>query len=331
MELTLNASRSAILDYLQDKGWMEPYEEVLRLEKPGEGNMNVVVRVVGDSRRLILKQAKPFVNKYPQIPAPVDRAEVEKKFYTLTAPFPGIKKFLPALTGYDAANHILVLEDLGTGADYTFVYRKGERLAFDELQSAVGFLSELHGAGFGAEAIAAFPDNLALRQLNHEHLFVYPYMEENGFDLDSVQPGLQDAAMTYKTDSRLKSRVQELGQIYLSAGKTLLHGDYYPGSWLKVSGGFRVIDPEFCFFGPAEYDMGVMLAHLRMAQQPESDIAQVLPLYGNRRLDEGLVYRFEAMEILRRIIGLAQLPLDLSLEEKQSLLQRAASYLLSSH
>ncbi len=323
MELSLDISRSKMLQYLQDKNWMEPYEEVLRLEKPGEGNMNVVVRVVGDTKNLILKQSRNFVNKYPQIPAPIERIGVEREFYKLTLPVSELRKHMPKVIGYDANEHILVLEDLGKGADYTFLYKKETTMAADELEAAVAFLKALHTSSFDRATVAGFPDNLALRKLNHEHLFVYPYMENNGFDLDTIQPGLQELAMTYKTDTQLKRGIAQLGNTYLASGPSLLHGDYYPGSWLRVASGFRVIDPEFCFFGPAEYDLGVMLAHLLMAQQPAKDIEQVLVQYGgsaNRQLTE----QIEGMEIVRRLIGLAQLPLDLSLEEKGELLVSAS-------
>ncbi|CAD5267013.1 MULTISPECIES: phosphotransferase [unclassified Imperialibacter] len=328
MELSLDISRSAMLQYLQDRNWVEPYEEVLRLEKPGEGNMNVVVRVVGDTRNLILKQSRAFVNKYPQIAAPIERIGVERRFYALAASLPELRKYLPWVVGFDAKNHLMVLEDLGKGADYTFVYKKDEQMTAEELTAAVDFLKMLHGQKFDAETMSTFPDNLALRKLNHEHLFVYPYMEDNGFDLDTIQPGLQALAMTYKKDSALKQKVSALGEVYLSAGSTLLHGDYYPGSWLRVNARFKVIDPEFCFFGPAEYDLGVMLAHLRMAQQPEADIEKVVAQYGGN-VNAGLAGQIEGMEVLRRIIGLAQLPLDLSLEEKEELLKLAAKKITS--
>ncbi|MEQ8811290.1 MAG: phosphotransferase [Imperialibacter sp.] len=328
MELSLDISRSAMLQYLQDRNWMEPYEEVLRLEKPGEGNMNVVVRVVGDTRNLILKQSRAFVNKYPQIAAPIERIGVERRFYALAASDPELRKYLPWVVGFDAKNHLMVLEDLGKGADYTFVYKKDEQMTAEELTAAADFLKVLHEQKFDSETVNTFPDNLALRKLNHEHLFVYPYMEDNGFDLDTIQPGLQALAMTYKTDSVLKRKVSALGEIYLASGNALLHGDDYPGSWRRVNAGFKVIDPEFCFFGPAEYDLGVMLAHLRMAQQPETDIEKVVEKYGGE-INAGFVAQIEGMEVLRRIIGLAQLPLDLSLGEKEALLKLAAKKITS--
>ena len=120
-----------------------------------------------------------------------------------------------------------------------------------------------------------------------------------------------------------------MGKRYLSEGTSLLHGDYYPGSWLKTDFGFRVIDPEFCFFGPKEYDLGVLRAHLRIAEQPISYLNDFWKHYIPSEVDFSLVSQFEGMELIRRIIGLAQLPLSLSLEQMATLLQEGKRLLMS--
>ena len=167
-----------------------------------------------------------------------------------------------------------------------------------------------------------FPQNLELRQLNHQHIFVLPFLEDNGFDLDSIQPGLQELAKPIKEDEALKQIISQLGEIYLAAGTVLLHGDYYPGSWLQADENIYVIDPEFCFAGFAEFDLGVMAAHLIMATQDPTLLDQILEGYTLPK-DSNLVRQVAGTEILRRIIGLAQLPLERSLEEKASLLELA--------
>lgn len=322
-EFNLDTAPGEIGSYLQLRNWIAPQRQVIALEKPGEGNMNVVIRVQLDQGSLILKQARPYVQKYPQIPAPLERVAVERRFYDLAGKNEILSEYLPAVIGFDQTQHIFALEDLGEGADYTFLYGKQSSVNVAELEAAVCFLAQLHQTGFSETERTDFPNNLTLRKLNHEHLIVYPYLIDNGFDLDTVQPGLQEIAMTYKTDQALKKQITQLGEQYLSSGSTLLHGDYYPGSWLRVNGRFRVIDPEFCFFGPAEYDFGVMVAHFKMAQLPNEVIQQALSQYDNDDLDMKLAAKFTGMEILRRIIGLAQLPLDLTLEERRHLLQEA--------
>ncbi len=185
-------------------------------------------------------------------------------------------------------------------------------------------MSELHNHSFPESVISTFSDNLALRKLNYEHLFVYPLMEENGFNLDSTQHGLQAVSMRLKTDRVLHEKMTALGESYLASGNVLLHGDYHPGSWLNVNNDLMVIDPEFCFFGKPEYDLGVMIAHLKMTQVSNNQINAAWNEYQQpNEFSEILTKQYIGMELIRRIIGLAQLPLELTLEEKKSLLEEA--------
>ena len=39
------------------------------------------------------------------------------------------------------------------------------------------------------------------------------------------------------------ARVAALGARYLEDGETLVHGDYFPGSWVRTGAGVAVIDP----------------------------------------------------------------------------------------
>ena len=328
MELNLTTPSSSVEVYLKEMKWIADHDRVIKVEKPGEGNMNVVLRAITDQKSLILKQSKPFVQKYPTIPAPIERVVVEKQFYDALANFSSINQFLPSLIGFDPSNYILALEDLGTGVDFTFLYQKGHQITTKNLKEAVGFLSILHNLYFNQDAKEAFPKNFALRKLNHEHLFIYPFLAENGFDLDTIQPGLQALADPYQKDLEIKRTMTELGAIYLDNGNHLLHGDFYPGSWLMVDHKLMVIDPEFCYFGAAEYDLGILIAHLKMAKAPSMQIEQVRSWYeAPAHFDEQLLEQFIGMELMRRMIGLAQLPLDLTLSEKDYLLKEAYSLL----
>jgi 5-methylthioribose kinase len=323
LELSPNLSLSTLTDYLIRRRWISPKETVQSLEIPGAGNMNLVLRVNTENRSLILKQARPFVQKYPQIPAPIGRIKVEYQFYHLLRSVDTIQRFLPQIYGFDHANYMLCMEDLGTAADYTSMYQRGVSLLPSELQQAVSFLVELHQLDFKDEVRDRFPTNRSLRRLNYQHLCEYPLMEQNGFDLDTVQPGLQALAMSYKTDNALKKQMRAVGRVYRSKGNTLLHGDFYPGSWLRVGETFKVIDPEFCFFGPPEYDFGILVAHCHLGRVPQDQLDQSLKAYNLPNFRPELAMQFTGMEIIRRLIGLAQLPVDLSLEEKAQLLEKA--------
>ncbi|MEZ4826269.1 MAG: phosphotransferase [Bacteroidia bacterium] len=311
--------------HLRSLGWLKPDEYVLSATRPGEGNMNCVLRINTGTHSFIVKQARPWVEKYPQIPAPVGRTEVEAIFFDVIGHFPSVARYTPTLIGYDGNSFLLATEDLGEGADYTFLYRKGNRLSDKELTALVTFISGLHRYAKGA-MVDNFPENHEMRALNHEHIFRFPYMEENGFDLDQVQPGLQAVAMKWKTNAALKQKISTLGDVYLSKGTTLIHGDYYPGSWLKVGDEVKVIDPEFGFVGYPEFDLAVFIAQMTLAGQGETVISAILNNYDSgETVDRELVAGFAGTEIMRRLIGIAQLPLALSLEEKTLMLEKAAS------
>ncbi len=234
---------------------------------------------------------------------------------------------MPSVVKVDEANHIIVLEDLGHSNDYTFLYKQGSVLSQEEAESLSTFLSVLH-ANCKSSDHNELMANRKLRALNHQHIFLYPLMIENGFDLDTIQPGLQELSMPLKKNGHLKQIAEALGEIYLKDGTTLLHGDYYPGSWLKTSAGIKIIDPEFCFYGSAEFDLAVMLAHLMLAGQPDIVLETVKSCYKKQpEFNDNLLQQFIGIEVVRRIIGLAQLPLQLSLGEKQGLLNKALSLL----
>ena len=315
-----------LIDFLQENDWIKADETVNLIEKPGEGNMNYVLRVRTDRQSFIVKQSRPWVEKYSQLDAPIERITVEAKFYSLVSDESGLKAFVPELKNYKADEFIMAVQDLGAASDFTDIYKKGKPISGTEINDLVTFISELHR--LPTKGIRnTFPDNQALKLLNAEHIFDYPYLEENGFDLDTIQPGLQELAMTYKRDKALKNKVKSLSEVYLGQGDTLLHGDYYPGSWLRTDSGTKVIDPEFAYLGRAEFDLGVLVAHLKMAQTDDEIISEALAKYEtpDRTFDHDLFAGFCGAEILRRIIGLAQLPLDLTLKEKGDLLAWAAA------
>ena len=313
---------------LANRGWIRPGEVIKSVEKPGEGNMNVVVRVRTDRQTLILKQARPWVQKYPQVPAPMERIGVEAQFYRCLNPNISLRTFVPKLIGYDEANFLLALEDLGNGADFSFLYQPYQTLPAADLTSLVQFLSVLHTLRRIGEQ-ADFPDNRAMRLLNHEHIFSFPFRTDTGFNLDTVQAGLETLSLPYRSYDALKKKIAELGDVYLQPGPVLIHGDYYPGSWLSVASGTKIIDPEFGFFGRPEFDLGVMLAHMKLAQQSDLIQQKVLDQYQMpSHFDSTLLRGFIGTEMLRRLLGLAQLPLPLDLTQKKVLLEEAAVFVL---
>lgn len=325
IELSHEMDPALLLEYLLEENLIEKKPTTCVLEVPGEGNMNVVLRINTDRQSLIIKQSKPYVNKYPGIAAPLDRVETEATFYQYIQTNETLQRMSPRLIHFDRKNHLLVLEDLGESSDLTPVYQNDHHLEKATLQKLIQYISVLHNLTWSEEEVKEFPRNLELRRLNHQHIFALPFDHDNGFDLNTVQPGLSEVAEKYLHNQGLADVVTELGEIYLGEGKTLLHGDYYPGSWLQTEEGIKVIDPEFSFMGPREFDLSVFLAHAMMARMKKKDLIDRFEEFyeGYDHLDRELLLRLAAVEIFRRLIGLAQLPLDLTVPEKEGLLDQA--------
>lgn len=314
------AAPAALGRFLRASGVLLPGEAVESCARAGDGNMNCTVRVTTNQRSLIVKQSRPWVEKYPQFAAPWDRACREAEFYQLVAPHARIAAMMPRLLQVDAGSRTLVLEDLGAAKDYTGAYR-GEVLAAGEVRSLAGYLSALHAAF--TDATERPLTNREMRELNHAHIFAIPLTVNNGLDLDTMTRGLAAVGESLKSDARYCREVARLGrEIYLADGPCLLHGDFFPGSLIRTEAGPRVIDPEFGFFGRPEFDVAVLFAHLLLAHQPAELRTQLRRDYqAPADFDDELMLQLAGIEIMRRLIGYAQLPIGYGLERKRELLE----------
>lgn len=292
----------------------------IAVERAGAGNMNLTLRVrTASGRSLIVKQGRPWVEKYPHIPAPPQRTTVEAAFYRAVAVNRAVASMMPAVLHVDARHHVLVLEDLGAAADCTTVYR-GHPLPPAVAGALLEWLESLGGVAVGDDCRQVLV-NREMRTLNHLHIFDLPLRPGNGLDLDAITPGLAAAARRLSGDHEYCAAVAALGRRYLSDGDTLVHGDYFPGSWLDTAAGVRVIDPEFCFLGDPEFDYGVMAAHLTIGATCGAALRALSQSVGARRLDVRLVAGYAGVEIMRRLIGVAQLPWSADIDSKRSLLE----------
>jgi 5-methylthioribose kinase len=281
--------------------------------------MNLVERVIfDDGSSLILKRAHGWVEKYPEIPAPIGRAGVEAAFYAAVAGS-AAGAAMSAHLGYDEGAAANLFADLGAGADGMAAY-SGAAISDTDLDAVADWMRALHSLPVPADARLANP---AMRALNALHIFDFPLDPGNGFDVDTITPGLQNHANKLKQDAGFIEAVQAVKAIYLgNSSGVLLHGDLYPGSWLTTPQGLFVIDPEFCWIGPPEWDLGVLIAHLKLSNQAEKAATRLLARYDDP-FDMPLVCRIAGIEIMRRLIGVAQLPITTDLAGKAARLDEA--------
>lgn len=316
-----------IEDYLLARGLVASAELPAGIERAGAGNMNLTLRVSLRNRSLIVKQGRSWVEKYDHIAAPWERTLIEGDFYRAVRDVPAVSSRMPELFALDRPNHVLVLEDLGPSGDFTSMYARG-RISEAELVELLDWLKALAGVSAPEPSHAGFA-NRAMRNLNHEHIFCFPLAEQNGMDLDRLTDGLGLAALELKRDSVYCRHVSDLGKRYLADQGSFVHGDYFPGSWVHGPRGIRIIDPEFCFLGAREFDYGVMLAHLALARASVETAEQVMGATVREDLDQRLMLGFAGAEIMRRLIGVAQLPLPYGIDVKRRLLDVSRSLVLT--
>lgn len=325
----LRKNKAELSSYLKGQKFLESGEELISLEVPGAGNMNFTLRITTNQRSFIIKQSRAYVEKYPQVAAPADRSLREAEFYEAIHDDKFLKEMTPELMAEDRENNIIIMEDLGVGSDFTYLYKAEDTIENEDLKEIISFAAHLHVRNKVADAKNVIT-NRAMRKLNHEHIFIYPYAKDNGLDLDAILPGLKEESSKYKSDQKLLKKVGALGERYLEYGDTLLHGDYFPGSWLKTKNGIKVIDPEFCFYGYPEFEIGVTTAHLMMADQALETVFNAFKYYTEiQELDLELCRKCAGVEIMRRILGLAQLPLAIDLEKRAQLLETAREYVVT--
>ena len=317
--------------YLVERGLAQAGETVIA-ELAGEGNMNCVIRVRLPNRSLILKQARPWVEKYPSIAAPVERAASEARFYRFATRDSRVAAMMPSLLDFDEKSALLVMEDLFAAEPLIDCYQGSRRFNQRQLNELAKYTSALHSLIVPANEREAFR-NTAMRRLNHEHIFDLPLRHDGGLSdmLERITPGLDRAADNLRQDRNYCEIVRSLGDRYLRQdGPSLIHGDLFPGSLLQTgSGELRVIDPEFCFCGDPEFDIGVFYAHLLLSGHGEDALSwwlqDALKSHGH---SDSLVFQYAGVEIMRRILGVAQLPVRLSLEAKRRLLEQSRAMVL---
>jgi 5-methylthioribose kinase len=81
--------------------------------------------------------------------------------------------------------------------------------------------------------------------------------------------------------------------------------------------------------GEPAFDLGVLLAHLYLSGQPASLADSIPQRYGATGETAALARGFAGAEIMRRLLGVAQLPLEADLETKSALLETSHRLVLA--
>ena len=311
----LRLDEANLPDYLAKLDLLPPGEE-LRVEPAGEGNINWVrrVRAPRSGRSLVVKQARPALERFPEYRASTERIVFEARYYETVRPLDR-EGICPQVLWFDAAQRVLVLEDLGAAERLDAALARGADVG-PVVRALGAFLGAVHAAT-GADAgrpLAGRFANDEMRRLHGDHIFQLPY-RANDFPLSEA---LRDTARAIWRDGRLRARIDAAYTRYLEPEGALLHADVQPTNVLLAPGGPKLLDAEIAHVGDPAFDVGVLVGHLVLwgvagsgAAQARAAVERTWSAYaeahGPRELTPfEAVALYAGIEVLRRTIGAAR-------------------------
>lgn len=240
----------------------------LTVTEVGDGNLNLVF-ICQDAagRGLVLKQSLPYVRVAPDWPMTPERATAEARGLAAAAGHSPATS--PIFYGYDHSRYVLAMQDLSN----LTIWRSelNEARAHVDAANACGAHIARLAAGTGLMTLS--PEtlreqrgqlpNTALCDITEQLVFTEPYIdhENNGWP-DAITPLVHE--LRADTDHRLA--VDRMKTRFVTSCETLIHGDLHTGSVMVGSDAqghadARVIDAEFCFYGPTAFDLGALFGN----------------------------------------------------------------------
>jgi len=111
--------------------------------------------------------------------------------------------------------------------------------------------------------VALFADNVELCDITENLVFSDPYFDA---EMNShTSPELDGLVAQLRADRDLKVTAQRMKHLFAAKAETLVHGDLHSGSIMVTDEETRIIDPEFAFYGPMAFDVGMLFANFWMA------------------------------------------------------------------
>lgn len=241
-----------------------------KVREVGDGNLNLVFIVEGASGAAVVKQALPYVRLVGDSwPLPLKRSFFE--YHALTRQEARAPGSVPAIFHFDEAQALIIMEYL---APPHIILRRAliDGRQLPNIARDIGlFMARtlFRGSDFSMPTkdrkadLALFADNVELCGITEDLVFSDPYFDAK---LNRhTSPQLDGLVAELRADRDLKVEAQRLKHIFAANAETLLHGDLHSGSIMVTDTETRMIDPEFAFYGPMAFDVGMLLANFWMS------------------------------------------------------------------
>lgn len=240
-----------------------------KVREVGDGNLNLVFIVEGGAGTVIVKQALPYVRLVGESwPLPLNRSFFE--YHALTRQAARAPGSVPRIFHFDEGQALIVMEYLSPHVILRKALIEGRQLP--RIARDLGMFmaqtlfrgSDLHMVTRERKAdLALFAGNVDLCDITENLVFTDPYFAA-ALNRHTT-PQLDGIVAELRADRDLKVEAQRLKHLFAANAETLLHGDLHSGSIMVTEGETRVIDPEFAFYGPMAFDVGMLLANFWMA------------------------------------------------------------------
>lgn len=244
-----------------------------RVREVGDGNLNLVFIVEGPAGTVIVKQALPYVRLVGESwPLPLKRSFFE--YHALMRQAERDPGRVPEIFHFDEAQALIVMEFLSPHIilrraliDGRMPPKIGRELGLFAARTLFRG-SDLSMTARDRKAdLALFADNVELCDITENLVFTDPYFQA---PLNKHNPHLDGIVASLRGDRDLKVEAQHLKLMFSSRAETLVHGDLHTGSIMVTNDDTRVIDPEFAFYGPMAFDVGMLLANFWMSYFSQS-------------------------------------------------------------
>ena len=238
------------------------------VKEVGDGNLNLVFIVEGEKGTVIVKQALPYVRLVGESwPLPLYRAFYEyNALIRQAARDPGS---VPEVFHFDEEQALIVMEFLTPHVILRNKLIKGERV--DGLAECLGLFcarTAFRGSDLAMNTeerkadAALFLGNVKIVAITEDLIFTDPYFDA---EMNNHTEGLQLVVDTLRADVAMKAATQTMFRKFAANAETLAHGDLHSGSVMCTDRETKIIDPEFGFYGPMGFDIGMLTANFLMA------------------------------------------------------------------
>jgi len=242
--------------------------EEWKVAEVGDGNLNLVFVVQGKEASLVVKQALPYVRIIGDSwPLSLRRAFFEHE--TLSRQAKRDPGSVPQIYYFNKEQAIIVMEMLSPHVILRKKLIAGEYV--NGLGKTLGHFcarTAFRGSDLSLPTnekkkdTALFQGNVELMAITENLVFTDPYFEA---EMNHHTQGLEPVVETLRSDISLKTEAQKILLKFTSNTETLLHGDLHSGSVMCTDNETKIIDPEFGFYGPMGFDIGMLISNFLMA------------------------------------------------------------------